>query len=80
MEDITEFLELDNQLVEVENCLAELEKQRENHAKLNDELMPLLEEDDVDVECEDFAEFHRTTSVSFTIRLKNILQIHITPL
>ena len=60
MEDMTEFLELDNQLVEIENCLAELEKQRENHVKLNDELMPLLLEDEVDVECENFAEFHRT--------------------
>ena len=60
MEDINEFLELDNQFVEIENCLAELEKQRENHVKLNNELMPLLEEDEVDVECENFAEFHRT--------------------
>ena len=52
IEDLTEFLEREDQLVEIENCLAELEKQRENHVKLNDQLMPLLQEDEVDFECE----------------------------
>ena len=60
IEDITEFLGLDGQEVEIENSLVELEKQRENHVKLNDQLMPLLQEDEVDAECESFAEYHRT--------------------
>ena len=36
------------------------EKQREHHVKLNDQLMPLLQEDEVDVEYESFAEYHHT--------------------
>ena len=51
---------MDGKVVEIENSLAELDKQKENHFKLNDQLILLLQEDEVDAECEKFAEYHRT--------------------
>ena len=77
-EDLTEFLKMDGKVVEMQNSLPELDKQKENHFKSNDKLILLLQEDEVDAECERSLSSIIVQFVSYTARLKGILQTHVT--
>ena len=59
MEDLDALMQSPGNSVEVNFNLQELNKQRQLHEKLNDELMGLIKDEDVNEECKQFSEYQR---------------------
>lgn len=59
IDDIIDFMKSSDNVVEVKNSLHGLDKQRQMHENLNHEIMDLIEDEEVDDECQHFSEYHR---------------------
>ena len=54
MDDIVDFMQSSDNVVEVQNSLQELNKQRQMHESLNHEIIDLIGDEEVDDECQQF--------------------------
>ena len=59
MDDIVDFMQSSDNVVEVKNSPQELNKQRKMHESLSHEIIDLIGDEEVDDECQQYSEYHR---------------------